>query len=102
MKPASTTYEHIVLDDQGVPVIAGANTKVVEIVAIRQSYAETPEEIAEGLPHLTLEQVEAALDYYEAHREEIDEDMERRIKWVERLREEMGQPDIVEKLRRPN
>jgi len=92
----------VVLDQKGVPVIAGANTKVVEIVAIRQSYTETPEEIAEGLPHLTLEQVEAALDYYEAHKGEIDEDMERRIQWVERLREEMGQPEIVKRLRKPN
>jgi hypothetical protein len=28
-----TAYEHIVLDEQGIPCIEGAGTKVVELVA---------------------------------------------------------------------
>ena len=32
MSLAATTYEHIVIDPNGVPVIAGATTKVLELV----------------------------------------------------------------------
>lgn len=92
----------IVLDERGVPVIAGANTKVLEVVSDWKAYGSTPEEMAAELPHLTVEQVEAALEYYETHREEIDEDIERRLAKVERLREEMGQPPFVERLRKPS
>jgi uncharacterized protein (DUF433 family) len=37
---------------------------------------ETPEEILEKYPHLTLAQVYDALSYYYDHQEEIDRDME--------------------------
>jgi uncharacterized protein (DUF433 family) len=67
----------IVLDARGVPVIAGTHTKVVQIVSHWKAYAETPEEMAENLPHLSLEQVNAAPEYYEAHREEVEADIER-------------------------
>ena len=90
----------IVLDEEGVPVVAGANTKVVEIVSHWKAYDETPEEITASLPHLGIEQVEAALEYYRAHEEEIDADIERRLAEVDRLRDEMGQPPVVERLRR--
>lgn len=92
----------VILDGVGVPVIAGANTKVVEVVSHVKAYGGTPEEIHRQLPHLSVEQVEAALTYYQAHQEEIEEDLERRLAEVERLRQEMGQPPIVERLRKPS
>lgn len=88
----------IVLDERGVAVIAGANTKVVEVVSDWKAYGGTPQEMAEELPHLSVEQVRAALEYYGTHREEIDEDIERRHAVVARLRKEMGQPPFVERL----
>jgi type I restriction enzyme R subunit len=89
----------IVLDEHGVPVIAGANTKVVEVVSHQRAYGETPAEMAANLPHLRLDQIEAALDYYQAHRDEIDGDLERRLAAVRRLRETSGQPPIADALR---
>lgn len=52
---------------------------------------ETAAELTADFPRLSVEQVEAALEYYRAHRREIDEDMERRAAYVERLSEELEQ-----------
>jgi uncharacterized protein (DUF433 family) len=47
----------------------------------------SPEEIAAEYPHLNLEQVFAALTYYQAHREEIDQQL--RV-------EEQAEPSVTE------
>lgn len=83
-------------------MIAGTPFKVVQVVSRWKAYQETPEEMAADMPLLSLEQVEAAFDYYRAHREEIDADIERRAAKVERLRGETGQPPFVERLRKPS
>jgi uncharacterized protein (DUF433 family) len=100
MTVAATTYEHVALDDQGVPVIAGANTKVVEVVTLVQAHGLSAEEICYQLPHLTMGQVHSALAYYWDHQKEIDRDIRRREEYAERMRREMGQPPIVDKLKR--
>ena len=41
----TTTYEHIVLNQTGVPIIEGTTTKIVEIVAEMKAYGWSPEEI---------------------------------------------------------
>lgn len=90
----------IARNDEGIPVIVGANTKVVQLVSFVRARDKAPEEVQEQLPHLSVEQIEAALAFYEDHRQEIDEDIERRIAEAERIREELGQPPIVERIRR--
>jgi uncharacterized protein (DUF433 family) len=94
----SLGFEDVVLDEHGVPVIAGTNTKVVEVVGHWRASDETAAELAADLPHLTVEQIAVALEYYRTHQEEIDEDIERRAAHVNRLREELGQPPYVERL----
>ena len=59
---------------QGRPCIAGTGV-TVRCIAAWSSHGETPEEIATGYPHLTLAQVYAALAYYHANREEVDQDL---------------------------
>lgn len=90
----------IVRDERGSALVAGANTKVVEIVSHQRAYGGTAEEIQQDLPHPTIAQVEAALAYAEEHREEIEEDLATRAREVERLRHEMGQPPVVDKIRK--
>jgi len=68
MKAATTTYEHIVFDDQGVPVIAGANTKVIEVALAHKAHGMSPEELAYQLPHLSMGQIHSALAYYWDHK----------------------------------
>jgi uncharacterized protein (DUF433 family) len=80
-------------------MIAGANTKVVELVAEMQAHGLSPEELCYQLPHLSLGQIHSALAYYWDHREEVDRDLEQRCELGERLRRELGQPPLVERLR---
>ena len=58
----------------GRPRIAGTGVSVRRIVGWYQM-GETPEEIAMQIPHLSMAQVHAALAYYHANREEMDEAM---------------------------
>jgi uncharacterized protein (DUF433 family) len=94
-----TTYEHIALDEQGIPWIRAANTKVVELVADVKAHGWSPEELTFQHPHLTLGQVHSALAFYWDHRDEIDADLARQEEYVERLRAEMGDSPVVAKLR---
>jgi uncharacterized protein (DUF433 family) len=55
----------------GEPVLAGTATPV-RAVAELWNQGLGPEEIPVRLPHLTIQQVFAALHYYTAHRPDID------------------------------
>ncbi len=76
----------IELDENGVPWITGANTKVVEVVLDKMAHDSSPEEMHEQYPHLSLAQIHAALSYYYEHQAEVDADIERRDRYVEALR----------------
>jgi len=99
MSRVETAYEHIVLDEGGVPVIEGANTKVIEVVLPIRASGITPEQLHLELPHLSLGAIHSALAYYWDHKGELDADMKKRREYAERLREELGQPAVVERLR---
>jgi uncharacterized protein (DUF433 family) len=94
-----TAYRHIVLDDNGFPVIEESNTKVIELVAGVQAHGLSPEELCYQLPHLSLGQIHSALAYYWDHKEEIDRDLERRAQRAEELQRELGQPPLVARLK---
>ena len=83
---ATAVAAGIRLDEAGVPWIEGTRTKVIEVVRCQQANGYSPEELHEELPHLSVLQVEAAMDYYASHREELDADMERRRQWADELR----------------
>lgn len=95
----ATTYEHVVLDDNDVPIIAGANTKVIEIVLDKIAYGWSPEEICHQHPHLSLGQIHSALAYYWDHQDELDEDIQRRLEHVEGLRRSLPLTLLQTKLR---
>jgi len=59
----------------GKPRIAGTRIKVSE-VARRHAYQEqSPDEIIEAFPHLSLAQVHAALAYYYDHHDDIEAEL---------------------------
>ena len=99
MTLAATTYEHIVIDQEGVPVIAGANTKILQLVVDMMAHGSSPEEMRFQYPHLSFGQIHSALAYYWDHKEEIDADIERRFERVERWRREAGPSKPVARLR---
>lgn len=83
MASVDTQYEHVSIDEQGVPFISGTTVKVVELIVEKMAYGWSPEEIHFQHPYLTLGQIYSALAYYSDHAEELNADIERRLKSVE-------------------
>lgn len=67
-----TRYEHIVLNEDNVPMIAGTTMKVQELVTERLAWGWSPEELFLNHPYLTMGQIFSALAYYADHRLEIE------------------------------
>jgi len=75
----ATDNRYIVRDGQilsGEPIIKGTRTPVRAIVETWHM-GVAPEEISNGLPHLTLAQIFDALSYYSDHQDEINAYIER-------------------------
>ena len=94
MKAAASQIE---IDDQGIAWIAGANTKVIEIVLDKLAYGWSPEEHFQH-PHLSLAKIHAALSYYYEHQEELDSDIARRHAEVEKMAAESADSPLRRKL----
>lgn len=96
---AETRYEHILLTKDRVPVIAGTTMKVVELVLAQAAYGWSAEELGGQFPYLTLGQIHSALAYYWDHREELDADIEARVRKVDRIRSSLPVSPLVERLK---
>ena len=99
MATVETRYEHIVLDESRVPLIAGTTMKVVELVTSQQAYGWSAEELAVQFPYLTLGQIYSALAYYWDHKAELDADMARRLAYADEMRRTTPVPPAIERLR---
>ena len=91
---ATTTYPHIELSADGVPMIAGTRTKVIEVVLDRLAYHWDADEIHRQHAHLSLAQIHAALAYYYDHQRELDDDISRRMRESEDLRAKLESPAL--------
>jgi uncharacterized protein (DUF433 family) len=89
----------IEIDEQGVPWISGANTKVVEVVLDKMAHGWSPEEMHRQHSHLSMAQIHAALSYYYEHQDEVDADIERRYRYVEELRAKQPDSPLRQRLR---
>lgn len=96
---AETRYEHIVLSDTRVPMIAGTTMKVIELVLAQMAHGWSAEELSLQFPHLTLGQIHSALAYYWDHREELDGDIERRVEKVDHIQKSTPVPPLVKHLK---
>ncbi len=94
-----TSYEHIVLSDAGVPMIARTSTKVHQLVLDKMAYGWSPEELQFQHPDLTLGEIHSALAYYWDHRKEMDREIEGRLEFVDRLRAEAGPSPLASRLK---
>ena len=94
-----TSYQHILLDEGKVPVIAGTNMKVIELVLEKSAYGWSPEELHFQHPYLTLGQIYSALAYYWDHQEELDGDIERRLRVVERSQRQSGYSALAARMK---
>jgi uncharacterized protein (DUF433 family) len=75
----------------GKPRIAGTRIKVSLIATLSERNRMTPDEIVEAYPHLTLAQIHAALAYYWAHRDEIEEEIRQEQQFVEDLERRLSE-----------
>jgi len=99
MSLVKTRYEHIAINEDGMPIIAGTTMKVVELVVERAAYGWSPEELHFQHPYLTLGQIYSALAYYWDHADELDRDIERRLQFVEQVRQAIGPSPLVARLK---
>lgn len=99
MSIIETRYEHIVLNETKVPIILGTNMKVVELVVEKVAYGWSPEELHFQHPYLTLGQIHSALAYYWDHKEELDQDIERRFQLVDQVGQAAGTSPLVARLK---
>lgn len=99
MSVAETGYQHIVLDDAGVPHIAGTTMKVIELVLDQSAYGWSPEELRFQHQNLSLGQIHSALAYYWDHKDELDADIARRQEHVAELRRVTPVSPLVSRLK---
>ena len=99
MTVIETRYEHIVLNDDTIPMIAGTTMKVVELVLDRIAYGWSPEELHFQHPYLTMGQTYSALAYYADHQEELDEDIQKRLELVDQLQMTLDPPPLLDRLK---
>ncbi|MCP4297906.1 MAG: DUF433 domain-containing protein [Proteobacteria bacterium] len=94
-----TKYEHIVLDEKDVPIIAGTSIKVIELVLEKSAYGWSPEELHFQHPYLTLGEIYSALAYYWDHQKELDSDIEYRLATVAQTRQKMEPSKLMQRLK---
>jgi uncharacterized protein (DUF433 family) len=97
--PTTTSYEHIRLDDKGVPHIAGTTMKVVELVMAQIAHGWSPEELHFQHPYLSMTQIHSALAYYWEHKEMLDTDIDRRLDYAEKSRQDAGSSPLASRIR---
>jgi uncharacterized protein (DUF433 family) len=85
MLDTPTQYMHIQLQGN-VPIIAGTTMKVIELVTSHLTYGWSPEELHFQYPHIALSKIYSALAYYWDHKQELDNDIQRRLDYAEQMR----------------
>lgn len=96
---STVSYPHIEFTAEGVPVIAGTRTKVIEVVLDHLAHQWDAHEIRRQHPHLGLAQIHAALTYYYDHRPTIDAEIADQLREVEQIRSELGESPLRAKLK---
>jgi len=98
---ASVPYPHLEVDASGAPVLTGTTMKIAELVMAQRAHGWSPEELHFQFPELPLGQIHSALAYYWDHKQELDQDIERRTRRVEEIRREIEprSAPLMEKLR---
>lgn len=94
-----TRYEHITINDDGVPIIGGTRMKVEHLVLSQRAYGWSPIEMHFQFPHLTLGMIHSALAYYWDHQQEMDAQIERREQLADEIEASLPVPPLVARIR---
>jgi uncharacterized protein (DUF433 family) len=87
------------LNEDQVPMIAGTTMKVIELVLDHLAYGWSPEELHFQHPYLTMGQIHSALAYYWDHKTELDQDIERRLQFIDQVQQTARPPVLAERLK---
>jgi uncharacterized protein (DUF433 family) len=97
LKPSGTA--HIYLDDRGRGWIDDTGMRVDTLVAkVLRNEPQTPAELVEEYPELTLAGIHAALAWYYDHQAEMDAESDRIHRMVEEARERQKSDPVHQKL----
>jgi uncharacterized protein (DUF433 family) len=96
----TSTYPHIEFDAKGVPLVKGTMVKVIEVAMDSFGHGWSAQEIHEQHPDLSLAQIHGALTYYYDHKEELDADIERRMRRADEIRKEWEAKPEYQRLRK--
>lgn len=99
MSFAQTRYEHIQVDENNAPFIAGTTMKVIELVLNHKAYGWSPEELHFQHPQITMGQIHSALAYYWDHQKELDQDIENRLERIDQIQALIPQPPLKKRLK---
>jgi uncharacterized protein (DUF433 family) len=91
-------YPHIEVRADGVPYLAGTQTKVVEVVLDRLAHHWDADEIQRQHSHLSLAQIYSALAYYHDHQLEMDQEIKEQLRYVQQVKASLGESPIRQKL----
>jgi uncharacterized protein (DUF433 family) len=83
---STVEYSYVTLGPDNVPMVAGTNVKLVEIVLDHLAHGSDAQEIHREFPHLGLGQIHGALAYYYDHQDEVEAEISRRLQRSEDLR----------------
>lgn len=96
----TTAWPFIELDDRGVPFIQGTRIKVLMLARQHRAYLWDAEQIQRQYPQLSLPRIHAALGYYHEHRDECDRMIAQVEREEERMRRNLENPELQDRLRR--
>ena len=88
MRPVvgDTPYKHIFIMDDGRAMIGGTRIKVEYIASCAETWGQSPREIQEGYPFLTMGQIYSALAYYWDNKELVDRQIREGEEYAEKMR----------------
>jgi len=84
-----TNHPYVVRSDEvcgGSPVLTGTRTRVIDIAIEYTILGRSPDEIIDAHPYVDLAKVHDALSYYYEHREEMDAEIQERIRDMNELK----------------
>ena len=99
MLAVDTEYKHIILNNDNIPIIEGTTIKVIELVLDNKAYGWSPEELHFQHPCLTLGQIYSAFVYYWDHQQELEQDISRRLRFIEQVKQSIESSPLEQRLK---
>ena len=91
----TTDYPHISVAPDGVPMLAGTKTKVIEVALDRLAHHWDVDEMHRQHPYLTRGQICSALAYYYDHQDELDQAIQAQLSQADTIKASLG-PSLIQ------